>query len=78
MFAPVARATTIRALLSYANSNNLEVHQMGVKTAFMQGVLDCDLYMEQPEGFVNQKYPTYVCKLNKRVNGLKKAAKCWN
>ena len=78
VFAPVARAATIRALLSFANSNNLEVHQMDVKTAFLHGVLDCDLYMEQPEGYVDPEYPDYVCKLIKGLYGLKQAAKCWN
>ena len=78
VFAPVARATTIRTLLSLANSYNLEVHQMDVKTAFLHGVLDCDLYMEQPEGYVDPEKPDFVCKLNKGLYGLKQAARCWN
>ena len=78
VFAPVAHASTIRTLLSFANSNNLEVHQMDVKTAFLHGVLDCDLYMEQPEGYVDPDKPDYVCKLNKGLYGLKQAARCWN
>ena len=78
VFAPVVRATTIRSLLSFANSQNLEVHQMDVKTAFLHGVLDCDLYMEQPEGYVDPNRPDYVCKLNKGIYGLKQAARCWN
>ena len=78
VFAPVAHASTVRTLLSFANSNNFEVHQMDVKTAFLHGVLDCDLYMEQPEGFVDPERPDYVCKLNKGLYGLKQAARCWN
>ena len=51
---------------------------MDVKTAFLHGVLDCDLYMEQPEGYVDPEKPDYVCKLNKGLYGLKQAARCWN
>ena len=78
VFAPVVHAATIRTLLSFANSNNFEVHQMDVKTAFLHGVLDCDLYMEQPEGYVDPDRPDFVCKLNKGLYGLKQAARCWN
>ena len=78
VFAPVAHAATIRTLLSFANSNNLEVHQMDVKTAFLYGIVDCDLYMGQPEGYVDLERPDYVCKLNKGLYGLKQAARCWN
>ncbi len=65
-------------MLSFANSNNLEVHQLDIKTAFLHGILDCDLYMEQPEGYVDPEYPDYVCKLYKGLYGLKQAAKLWN
>ena len=78
VFSPVAHKTTIRTLLSYANSYNFEIHQMDVKTAFLNGVLDCDLYMEQPEGYIDSDRPDYVCKLNKGLYGLKQAARCWN
>ena len=78
VFAPVAHSSTIRTLLSFANSNDLEIHQLDVKTAFLHGVLDCDLYMEQPEGYVDEEHPNYVCKLNKCLYGLKQSAKCWN
>ena len=78
VFAPVARSATIRTLLSFANTNDLEIHQLDVKTAFLHGVLDCDLYMEQPEGYVDLDHPDYVCKLNKCLYGLKQSAKCWN
>ena len=79
VFAPVARAATIRVLLRFANSHDFEVHQMDVKTAFLHGVLqDCDLYMEQPEGYIDHDQPDYVCKLKKGLYGLKQAARCWN
>ena len=67
VFAPVAHRTTIRALLSFANTYNYEVHQMDIKTAFLHGLIECDLYMEQPEGYINQGKRDYVCKLK---NGL--------
>ena len=51
-YSPVARLTTIRVLLSLAASHNLLVHQMDVKTAFLNGELDEEIYMDQPDGFV--------------------------
>ena len=78
VFSPVAHKTTIRALLSYANSSDLHIHQMDVKTAFLNGVIDCDLYMEQPDGYCDLNKPEYVCKLKKGIYGLKQAARCWN
>ena len=62
VFSPVAHKTTIRALLSYANSCDLHIHEMDVKTAFLNGVIDSDLYMEQPEGYRDPDKPDYVCK----------------
>ena len=78
VFSPVARATTIRMLLSFANTHDLEVHQMDVKTAFLNGVLDNEIFMEQPEGFIDPNKPDFVCKLNKGLYGLKQSARCWN
>nr|GFB05794.1 retrotransposon protein, putative, Ty1-copia subclass [Tanacetum cinerariifolium] len=51
---------------------------MNVKTAFLNGYLSEEVYMEQPEGFVNLKYPNRVCKLNRSIYGLKKASRQWN
>ena len=51
-YSPVARLTTIRALLSLAASYGLIVHQMDVKTTFLNGKLDEKIYMDQPDGFV--------------------------
>ena len=78
VFSPVARNTSIRTLLALANSHDLEIHQMDVKTAFLNGSLDCDIYMSQPEGFVNPDRPGHVCKLKKSIYGLKQSARCWN
>ena len=51
-YSPIARLTTIRVLLSLAASHGLLVHQMDVKTAFLNGELDEEIYMDQPDGFV--------------------------
>ena len=50
-YSPVTRITSIRMILAIAALRNLEVHQMDVKTAFLNGVLDEEIYMEQPGGF---------------------------
>ena len=78
VFSPVVRYAGIRSLLAYANANDLEVHQMDVTTAFLNGELDHEIYMEQPEGFLDEKFPAYVCKLKKSIYGLKQSARCWN
>ena len=55
LFSPVVRNTSVRSLLALANAHDLEipVHQIGVKIAFLNGSLDCEIYMSQPEGFVD-------------------------
>ena len=78
VFSPVARFSTIRTLLAFDNAHDLEVHHMDVTTAFLNGKIDCDIYMEQPEGFIDENFPQYVCKLNKGLYGLKQSARCWN
>ena len=80
VFSPVARNTSVRSLLALANAHDLEIHQMDVKTAFLNGSLDCEIYMymSQPEGFVDPDRPNHVCKLKKSIYGLKQSAHCWN
>ena len=78
VFAPVARYTTIRTLLAIANQYNLEIHQMDVKSAFLHGSLDNEIFMKQPEGYVDKNYPDKVCKLKRSLYGLKQSARCWN
>ncbi|KAK1677680.1 hypothetical protein QYE76_038528, partial [Lolium multiflorum] len=77
-YSPVARLTTIRVLLSMAASYGLIVHQMDVKTAFLNGELEEEIYMDQPDGFVVKGEERKVCKLLKSLYGLKQAPKQWH
>ncbi|GJT04459.1 zinc finger, CCHC-type containing protein [Tanacetum coccineum] len=77
-YVPVARITTIRLLLALAAIHNLVIHQMDVKTTFLNGDLDEEVYMKQPEGFVMPGNKHKVCKLVKSLYGLKQAPKQWH
>ena len=77
-FAPVAKFTSIRIILSLAAQYQLVLHQMDVKTAFLNGILDEEIYMKQPEGFVDVNYPDHVCKLKRALYGLKQSPRMWN
>lgn len=77
-FSPVVRFSSIRALLAFAVKNGMFIHQMDVVTAFLNGKLDQELYMEQPEGYVKPGEEHLVCKLNKSLYGLKQSPRCWN
>ena len=72
-YSPVTRIASIRVLLAIAALHNLEIHQMDVKTAFLNGDLEEEIYMEQPEGFVVPGQERKVCKLVKSLYGLKQA-----
>ena len=76
-FAPVAKFSAIRALLSMAAHYDFEIQQMDVKTAFLNGDLDHDIYMTQPEGYVVPGQEQLVCKLRKSLYGLKQAGRAW-
>ena len=71
VFSPVVRYSSIRTLLTLANAQDLKIHQMDVTTAFLNGSLEHDIYMKQPEGFVESRYPDHVCKLKRSIYGLK-------
>lgn len=77
-YAPVARMTSIRVLMALASIYKLHVHQMDVKTAFLNGELEEEVYMDQPEGFVLPGNERKVCKLVKSLYGLKQAPKQWH
>ena len=78
IYAPVAHDRSIKTILSLVNAMDLELHQMDVKTAFLNGELDTEIFMRQPEGYVDPNNPDLVCRLNKGLYGLKQAARCWN
>lgn len=75
VFAPVARSTTLRTLLSYSGKQKFCVKQYDIKTAFLNGTLQEEIFMRQPQGF---KTNNQVYKLKKSLYGLKQAAKVWN
>ncbi|GJZ30148.1 zinc finger, CCHC-type containing protein [Tanacetum coccineum] len=77
-FSPVADIRAIRILIAIAAYYDYEIWQMDVKTAFLNGYLSEEVYMEQPKGFVNPKYPKRVCKLKRSIYGLKQASRQWN
>ena len=76
-FAPVARLDTLRLLLNLAAIFDMEVHCIDMKTAFLHGSLDEEIYMEQPEGFVEKGNEDKVCRLLKAIYGLKQAGRQW-
>jgi hypothetical protein len=76
-YSPVARLTTIHIFLSLAVSHGLLIHQMDVKTAFLNGELEEEIYMTQPDRFVVKDQEDNVCKLMKSLYGLKQAPKQW-
>ncbi|GJV80821.1 retrovirus-related pol polyprotein from transposon TNT 1-94 [Tanacetum coccineum] len=76
-FAPVARIEAIRIFIANAASKNMTIYQMDVKTAFLNGELKKEVYVSQPEGFVNPDHPTHIYRLKKALYGLKKAPRAW-
>jgi hypothetical protein len=76
-FSPVAKMEAIRLLLAYACSKNVKVYQMDVKSCFLNGELEEEVYIEQREGFQLSENTYYVCKLKKVLYGLKQAPRAW-
>ncbi|GKF73159.1 retrovirus-related pol polyprotein from transposon TNT 1-94, partial [Tanacetum coccineum] len=76
-FALVARLDAIRIFLAYAAHMNMTVYQMDVKTAFLNGILREEVYVSQPDGFMDQDNPNHVYKLKNALYGLKQAPRAW-
>ncbi|GJT57235.1 retrovirus-related pol polyprotein from transposon TNT 1-94 [Tanacetum coccineum] len=76
-FAPVARLEAIRIFLAFAAHMNMVIYQMDVKTAFLNGNLREEVYVSQPDGFVDPDKPNHVYKLKKALYGLKQAPRAW-
>jgi hypothetical protein len=76
-FSPVVKPTTIRMVLSLTVSRGWVLHQLDVQNMFLHSILDEDVYMKQPPGFVDSNFPSYHCKLDKALYGLKQAPRVW-
>jgi len=77
-FAPVVKFNTIRTLLAFAIQNDLLLHQMDVVTAFLNGIIDQETYMEQPDGYAVRGQESKVYKLKRSLHGQKQSPCCWN
>ena len=79
-FSPTAKMSSIRILMQLAVEHKLIVHQMDVKTAYLNAPIDCELFVEQPEGFTveSEDGQPLVCKLKKSLYGLKQSGRNWN
>ena len=76
-FAHVARLEAIRIFLAFAASKGFKVFQMEVKSLFLNGFIEEEVYVKQPPGFENPKFPNHVYKLQKALYGLKQALRAW-
>jgi hypothetical protein len=76
-FAPIARYTSIRTIIALAAKMKRKLHQMDVKTAFLNGVIEEEVYIEQPQGFEVEDRKSHVCRLKKALYGLKQAPRAW-
>jgi len=73
----VARLEAVRLLLAFGCMSGFKLFQMDVKSAFLNGIMNEDIYVSQPPGFEDRKYPKYVYKLKKALYGLKQAPRQW-
>ncbi|WVZ52784.1 hypothetical protein U9M48_003806 [Paspalum notatum var. saurae] len=76
-FAPVARLEAIRILLAFAASKGFKLQQMDVKSAFLNGFTEEEVYVRQPPGFESARFPDQMYKLTKALYGLKQAPRAW-
>jgi hypothetical protein len=76
-FAPVARLESIRILLTYAGHNSFKLFQMDLKSAFLNGPIKEEVYVEQPLVFEDDRYPNHIYKLSMVLHGLNQAPRAW-
>ena len=77
-FAPVSRLEAIRMFLAFSSHKKLKVYQMDVKSAFLNGNLEEEVYIEEPKGFKLTDKGDYVCRLKKALYGLNQAPRAWH
>eukprot|EP00253_Pinus_taeda_P028006 PITA_28006 len=77
IFSPIVKISSIRVILGLVSTLNLECEQLDVKTAFLHGELEEEIYMEQPEGFIEKGKEGLVCRLKKSLYGLKQEPQQW-
>ena len=77
-FSPVVCFESVHSVIALAACGNMKLHQMDVKTAFLNGELSEEVFMSQPEGFVEKGKESFVCRLKKSIYGLKQSPRCWN
>ena len=77
-FCPVVHFESVRTVIGMAVQNSLKMHQLDVATAFLNGELEEEVFMKQPEGFASKGQEHLVCKLNRSIYGLKQSPRCWN
>ena len=76
-FTPVAKMSTMRIILALSAAQGWKVFQLDIKSAFLNGDLDVEIFMNQPEGFVVKGKESFICKLKKSLYGLKQAPRAW-
>jgi hypothetical protein len=76
-FAAIGKYTSIRSIISIASVMGWKLHQMDVKSAFLNGLIEEEVYIEQPQSFVIYGKESHVCKLKKALYGLKQAPRAW-
>lgn len=76
-FSSVVRFTSVRLILAIVANLDLELHQMDVKTAFLNGELEEEIYMQQPVGFIVEGQEQKVCRLLRSIYGLKQSSRQW-
>ena len=76
-FSPIVKFQSIRTLMAVVAYHDLELHQMDIKTTFLNGELDEEIYMKQPKGFLVQGHEDKVYKLQKALYGLKQSSRQW-
>ncbi|GKD67469.1 retrovirus-related pol polyprotein from transposon TNT 1-94 [Tanacetum coccineum] len=76
-FAPVARLEVVRIFMAYAAHKNFTIYQMDVKTAFLNSPMKEEVFVRQPDGFVDLDFPNHVYRLKKALYGLKQALRAW-